>query len=101
MNSNKIVASQGNDLIDKDHSPQDMKSLWERWDKAQKEETPSEFIKGYNLLGAFLVITGTLLQIFGSGFPKLFVAPAVIMLGAGILAARKLKALWLGKSPNN
>ena len=88
-------------LSAKDNPHQDVKSLWERWDKAQKEETPSELVKGSNLVGVMMIIVGTLFQTLGSGFLKLRIAPIVILIGAAILAVKKFRTLWSQRSLNS
>ncbi len=80
-----------------DKSP-DMQKLWEKWDQAQKEEGPSEYVKGWNLLGVGLFIAGAVFQTLGSGWLKFRVAPILIAGGAAILAVKKIKALWLARS---
>lgn len=97
MNPNKnIVQSEG---AEKANAHQDVKSLWERWDNAKKEETPSDLVRGYNLLGIGLIISGSLLQTFSSSpLVKLRLAPLVIVIGAVIIAVKKIKALWLQRS---
>lgn len=79
---------------------QDVKSLWERWDKAQKDDTPFDLLKGYNLAGILMMIVGTLFQIMGSGFLKLRIAPIIIIIGAAILAVKKFRTLWSQRSLN-
>ena len=79
---------------------QDVKSLWERWDEAQSENTASDLVRGLNLVGVIMIIVGTLVQILGSGFLKLQVAPIVILIGAGILAVKKFNTLWSQRSLN-
>jgi hypothetical protein len=80
---------------------QDVQSLWERWDEAQKEKTSSELVKGYNLLGVVMFIVGALFQGLGSGFLKLNVGPILILVGVAILAVKKFRALWSQRSLNS
>ncbi len=77
---------------------QDVKCLWDRWDKAQKEEAPSDLVKGVNLVGVGMIIAGSLFQTLGSGVLKYQVAPIVIVIGAAIIAVKKFRALWLQRS---
>ncbi|MFZ2088610.1 MAG: hypothetical protein WAU47_08550 [Desulfobaccales bacterium] len=97
MNRNKnIIQSEG---TEKATAPQDVKSLWERWDNAHKEETASDLVRGYNLLGVGLIISGSLLQTFSSSpLVRFRIAPLVIVIGAVIIAVKKIKALWLQRS---
>ena len=83
----------------KAEKPQDMQKLWEKWDQAQKEEGPSEYVRGWNLVGVGLFIVGAVFQILGSGWLKLRLAPIIIAGGAAILAVKKIKSLWLARSP--
>jgi hypothetical protein len=85
----------------KEEKPQDMQVLWEHWDQAQKEESPSEYAKGWNLVGVGLFIAGGVFQILGSGWLKLKLAPIIIICGAAILAVKKIKSLWLARSLKN
>jgi hypothetical protein len=97
MNPTKnIIKSEG---PENGAAPQDVKSLWERWDNAQKEETASDLVRGYNLVGVGLIISGSLLQTFSSsGLVKFRIAPLVIVIGAAIIVVKKVRALWLQRS---
>ena len=101
MDSKEAITPPLVSLSDKANPHQDVKSLWERWDKAQKEETPSELVKGSNLVGVMMIIVGTLFQTLGSGFLKLRIAPIVILIGAAILAVKKFRTLWSQRSLNS
>jgi uncharacterized membrane protein YdbT with pleckstrin-like domain len=101
MDSKEAITSPTISLSDKGNEPKDMRSLWDRWDKAQKEETPSELVRGYNLVGVIMIIVGALFQALGSGFLKFRIAPIVILIGAAILAVKKFRTLWSQRSSNN
>jgi uncharacterized membrane protein YdbT with pleckstrin-like domain len=101
MDPKESSTPQGISLSEKVNLQQDVKSLWERWDKAQKGEAPSELVKGYNLVGVIMLMVGALFQSLGSGFLKLKVAPILILVGAVILAVKKFKALWYQRSLNS
>jgi len=101
MDSKEAIASPTIPLSPKEGAQQDMKSLWDRWDKARKEETPSELVKGYNLVGIILIIVGALLQTLGSGLLNFRIAPIVVLIGAAILAVKKFKTLWSQRSLNS
>jgi|UniRef100_A0A7V6A3Z3 hypothetical protein len=79
---------------------EDVKSLWERWDKAQSEDQATNLVRGLNLVGLIMIFAGVLLQIFGSGFWKLRLAPIIIVLGALMLAVQKFRALLSHRSLN-
>jgi len=98
MDDKEIMSSQEIDSPEKANGYEDVKSLWDRWDKAQKEEGPSELVKGSNLIGVGMIIAGAVFQTFGSGFLKDVAAPLTILAGALILAVKKFRALWLQKS---
>jgi hypothetical protein len=98
MDPQESITANNISLSEKVDLHQDVKSLWERWDKAQKEETTSELVKGYNLLGVGMIIAGCLFQTLGSGLLKFRVAPIVLLIGAAILAVKKFKALWSQRS---
>jgi uncharacterized membrane protein YdbT with pleckstrin-like domain len=80
---------------------QDVKSLWERWDKARSEDTPCDLARGFNLVGVIMIIIGALIQSLGSGFLKLRLAPIVLLIGALILAVKKFRTLWSQRSLNS
>ncbi len=101
MDSKEAVTPPTIMLPDKANLHQDVESLWERWDKAQKEETPSDLVKGFNLVGVIMIIVGTLFQTLGTGFLKLRLAPVIILIGAAILAVKKFRALWSQRSINS
>ncbi len=100
MNFHKMVSKQEKDLNEKAQPHQkDVKSLWDRWDKSQQEETPSDLVKGYNLVGIGLIMAGSLLQLFSSsGLVKYRLAPIVILIGAAIITVKRVRALWLQRS---
>jgi uncharacterized membrane protein YdbT with pleckstrin-like domain len=98
MDSKEAITPPTIPLSSEGNAHQDVKSLWDRWDKAQKEDTPSELVKGSNLAGVIMIIVGALFQSLGSGFLKLKVAPILILVGAVILAVKKFKALWNQRS---
>jgi hypothetical protein len=100
MNFHKIFSQQEKALSEEAQPhQQDVKSLWDRWDKAQQEETPSDLVRGYNLVGIGLILAGSLLQLFSSsGLVKYRLAPIVILIGAAIITVKKVKALWLQRS---
>jgi len=100
MDSKEVIAPSSVPLSAKADLQQDVRSLWERWDKAQSENTPSDLIKGYNLVGLLMIIVGTVFQIMGSGFLKLRIAPIIILIGAAILAVRKFRTLLAQRSLN-
>jgi uncharacterized membrane protein YdbT with pleckstrin-like domain len=101
MDSKEAVASATIPLSAKESANRDMKSLWDRWDKAHKEETPTELVRGSNLVGVLLIIVGALLQTLGSGFLNFRIAPIVILIGAAILAVKKFRTLWSQRSLNS
>jgi hypothetical protein len=98
MDSKEAITPATIPLSAKADSHQDVKSLWERWDKAQQENTTSDLVKGVNLVGVIMIIVGALFQSLGSGFLKLRIAPIVILIGAGILAVKKFRKLWSERS---
>jgi len=77
---------------------EDVKSLWERWDKSQKEDSPSELVRGTNLIGIGMIIAGTMFQTLGAGLLKDFIAPLFLFAGAVIVAFKRFKKLWLERS---
>ena len=101
MDPKETIIFREDAAAEKGNPQKDVKGLWDRWDKAQKEEAPSELVKGYNLLGVVLIIAGSLFQTLSSGFLKFPVAPLIIIIGAGILAVKKFKSLWLQRSLNS
>jgi hypothetical protein len=100
MDSPESITPPNISSVEKGNLQQDVKSLWDRWDKAQKEEVPSELVKGYNLVGIVMILVGFVLQTWSSGFLKVRLAPIVIVIGAGILAVKKFRALWSQRSLN-
>jgi uncharacterized membrane protein YdbT with pleckstrin-like domain len=98
MDSKEAITPPTIPLSSEGNAHQDVKSLWDRWDKAQKEETPSELVKGYNLAGVIMIIVGALFQTMGTGFLKFRIAPIVVLIGAVILAVKKFKKLWSERS---
>ncbi|MGQ9687671.1 MAG: hypothetical protein ACUVXF_02615 [Desulfobaccales bacterium] len=74
--------------------PADLQKLWDQWDQAQKEETASEYTRGLNLLGVGLFIVGSVCYALGAGWLKAGLAPLVLVIGASILAVKKIKSLW-------
>ena len=98
MDSKEAMSPANIPLSSKAAPHEDVKSLWERWDKAQSEDTPSDLVQGLNLVGVIMIIVGSLFQILGSGFLKLRLAPIVIIIGAAILAVKKFKKLWSERS---
>jgi hypothetical protein len=101
MDSKETITPESIPLSPKATPHQDVKSLWERWDKAQSENTPTDLVRGLNLVGVIMIIGGTLVQILGSGFFKLRLAPIVIIVGAAILAVQKFRAVWSQRSLNS
>ena len=101
MDHQELSPSQDISLSEKANPQKDVKSLWDRWDKAQKEETTSELVKGYNLIGVVMIIVGVLLQAMGAGFLKFRLAPILIIVGAMILAVKKFRTLWAQRSLNS
>jgi hypothetical protein len=101
MNSKEAITPPTIPLPAKADVQQDVKSLWERWDKAQSEDTSSDLVRGFNLVGIVMIIVGTLFQIMGSGFLKFRIAPFIILVGAVILAVKKFRALWSQRSLNS
>jgi len=98
MDQKEIVATQEFASAEKVNGHEDVKTLWDRWDQTRQEETPSDLVRGYNLLGIGLIIAGAMFQTFGTGFLRSTVAPLVVVAGAVILAVKKFKALWLERS---
>jgi hypothetical protein len=85
----------------KAHKQEDVKCLWEKWDKVREDAPPSDLVKGPNLLGIGLIMAGALCQVFGTGMLQYRVAPLIIVIGAGIIAVRKFRTLWLQRSLDN
>ena len=98
MDNKESVKSQGFSLGEKADAQQDVKSLWDRWDKARQEEDPSDLVKGYSLVGVGLIIAGALFQSLGYGFARDVIAPSLMLVGALLVGVRKFRALWLKRS---
>jgi hypothetical protein len=92
MEPNETITQLKNATVVKSQ-PEDVKDLWDRWDKAQKEDGASEYVKGWNLLGVGLFITGAVFQILGSGFLQARIGPILVITGAVILAVKKYQTL--------
>lgn len=75
----------------------DLMDLWDRWDEVQKEESPSQYAKGWNLSGLGLLTIGTCFQFWGIGFLKAS-GPYLLILGAVILGVKKVQSLWQRRS---
>jgi hypothetical protein len=101
MDSKKTITPESTPLPPRATPHQDVKSLWERWDKAQLENTHSNLIGGLNLVGLVMIIGGILFQVLGSGVLKLWLAPIIILGGAAILAVKKFRTLWSQRSLNS
>ena len=92
MESKETINQLGNLTVEK-AEPEDIKVLWDRWDKTQKEETPSEYVRGWNLLGLGLFITGAVFKFLGSGVLQSRIGAILIGTGCAILAVKKFKKL--------
>jgi hypothetical protein len=92
MEPKETITQLENDTAGKSQ-PKDVKNLWDRWDKAQKEDGASEYVKGWNLLGVGLFITGAVFQILGSGILQARIGAILVVIGVGILALKKYRAL--------
>jgi hypothetical protein len=92
MEPKETITQLENDTAGKSQ-PKDVKNLWDRWDKAQKEDGASEYVKGWNLLGVGLFITGAVFQILGSGILQARIGAILVVIGGGILALKKYRAL--------
>ena len=84
--------------VEKVNAHEDVKCLWERWDKTRTEDGPSDLVKGSNLVGVGLIIAGSLFQCLGSGVLQYRVAPVFIIIGAALIVVKKLRTLWLQRS---
>ena len=83
----------------KTERPPDILRLWEQWDQTRKEKaSSSDYTRGWNLVGVGLFIAGSVFFSLGSGWLKARLGPIVIIIGAVILAAKKIKSLWLERS---
>ena len=98
MEPNESIQPQVSAGAEKVNAQEDVKCLWERWDKTRKEDGPSDLVKGYNLVGVGLIIAGSLFQCLGSGILQYRVAPVFIIIGAAIIAGKKFRTLWLQRS---
>jgi hypothetical protein len=92
MEPKETISQLGELSVDK-AQPEDIKNLWDRWDKTQKEETPSEYVRGWNLLGVGLFITGAVFKFLGSGVLQIRIGTILIASGCIILAVKKYKKL--------
>lgn len=75
----------------KSQGPSDLQRLWEQWDLLHRDETPSEYIRGWNLAGLLLLLLGAGFYILGS--PRLtgILGPLLLLAGAVVLAVRKIR----------
>ena len=98
MDNKESIKSQEFTLAEKANPHQDVRSLWDRWDKAQQEEGPCDLVKGYNLVGVVMITMGAVFQTFGNGILRDVIAPISLLTGAVILGVRKFRTLWQQRS---
>ncbi len=85
----------------KSGKPRDMQKLWDQWDLAQKDKSPSDYAWGWNLVGMVLFIAGAFFYTLGAGWGKISLGPLLLIAGAALLAVRKIRSLWMERSIKN
>jgi len=77
--------------------PGDLKLLWDHWDESRQEQSPRQYVKGWNLTALILLLAGASCQVWGAGIAKLL-SPYLIIGGAVILGVKKARSLWRRRS---